>query len=436
MTVEPFLHGLVIAALSFFLALFAYLHRLYQEKGRGTTRRVRKHLEEFHDHVAPRFKMAPGRAVQTFGLLAQFTLVLVALAVGFAAETFAETPPRAIFQTAFFLVLEILIVYQFVPYVLLSRSSGRWLVPLVPVLRGLGYIVLPLLLLYEFSVSLLHLAEEEEEHSEPEESTHAIEELVEEGQERGLFEQEDVALIASVLQFADKTVREVMTPRPEIVGIAADATVADLEALVRRRRFSRVPVYGESLDEIRGVVHVRDLLEVAEKDADSRRVGELMRPVLFVPDTKSVVEVVRELQRGVQEMAVVLDEYGSVAGLLTVEDLAEEVIGEISDADQVRRAEVLKESDSAYLVRAGIELEHLQETLGISLDSRGATTLAGLVHTWFGYVPKPGESLERDGLRIQVLEATPRRVVRLRVQVLPPPEKPASGKRRKQRSAR
>lgn len=420
MPTEVILHGLVIAALTFFLALFSYVHRLYQEKGRGPTRRLRAHLENFHDQVAPRFKLEPRRALQTFALLSQLTLVLVALAIGFAVESAAVSAARAVFETVFFVVLQILLTYQFVPYVLLSRTSGNWLVPLVPLLRGFGYAVLPLLLLYGFFVSLLHLAEEDEA-PEPEEQAQAIEDLVEEGQERGIIEKEDVPLIASVLEFADKTARDVMTPRPEIVSIAASATLAELRSLIREKRFSRLPVFGKNLDDLQGVVHVRQLLEVPESQAQTRRVGELVRPVLSVPETKPVVELVRELQREMQQMAMVVDEYGSVAGLITVKDLAEEVIGEINDADQVGRAEVVRESENTYLVRAGIQLERLREWLGVSLEARETTTFAGLVHTWFGYVPKSGETLERAGLRVEVLEATPRRVVRLRVVVLPAP---------------
>ncbi len=420
MPTEVILHGLVIAALTFFLALFSYVHRLYQEKGRGPTRRLRAHLENFHEQVAPRFKLEPRRALQTFALLSQLTLVLVALAIGFAVESAAASAARAVFETVFFVVLQILLTYQFVPYVLLSRTSGNWLVLLVPLLRGFGYVVLPLLLLYGFFVSLLHLAEEDEA-PEPEEQAQAIEDLVEEGQERGIIEKEDVPLIASVLEFADKTARDVMTPRPEIVSIAANATLAELRSLIREKRFSRLPVFGKNLDDLQGVVHVRQLLEVPESQAQTRRVGELVRPVLSVPETKPVVELVRELQRQMQQMAMVVDEYGSVAGLITVKDLAEEVIGEINDADQVRRAEVVRESENTYLVRAGIPLERLREWLGVSLEARETTTFAGLVHTWFGYVPKSGETLERAGLRVEVLEATPRRVVRLRVVVLPAP---------------
>lgn len=416
---EIALHVLVISVLTFLLAVFSYLYRLYQERGREVPRRTRLHLEHFHQAIAPRLGMERRRAMQSFSLLAQLTLILAALAIGFAAQTFAGIGPRAVFQTAFFVVLELLLVYQLVPYVLLSRTSGNWLLPLLPGLRLFGYVVLPLVWLYEFFVSLLHLSEDEEE-VEAEEPTQAIEELVEEGQERGLFEKDDVRLIASVLQFADKTAREVMTPRPEIAGVAATASVADLRRLVREKRFSRVPVFGESLDDVRGVVFVRDLLEVPEHEAESRRVAQLMRPVLFVPETKPVVELIRELQRERHELAVVVDEYGSVAGLITLEDLAEEVIGEISDADQVRRAELVQESENSYLVRGGIALEPLRDALGVPLEARGASTFAGVVHAWFGYVPKPGETLERGGLRLEVLEATPRRVVRLRVTTLVP----------------
>ncbi|MEE9235190.1 MAG: hemolysin family protein [Candidatus Acidoferrales bacterium] len=413
---EPILHALAIAVLTFLLALFSYVYRLYQERGREASRRRRENIEHFHDQIEPRLKMDRRRGVQTFGLLAQLTMVLVALAIGYMAMTF-QSPGRAAFETAFFVVLEILLVYQFVPYLLMSRSRGNWLLPLVPVLRGFGYAVTPLLVLYGFCVSLLHLAESEEPE-EPEPPEQAIEELVEEGQERGILEKEDVPLIASVLQFADKTVREVMTPRPEVVGIAATATLAELRQLIRERRFSRVPVFGENLDDVQGVVFIRDLLEVPDGHEARRQVREIMRSVVFVPETKPVIELVRDLQREMQSLAVVVDEYGNVAGLITLEDLAEEIIGEINDADQVRRDEIIKESDSSYLVRGGVPLDRLRETLGIPLNGGPVTTFAGLVHAWFGYVPKPGEKIERHGLKVEVLEATPRRVVRLRVSPL------------------
>lgn len=428
------LHTAAIAVLTALLALFSYVYRLFAEDEHRASRRVREHLETFRQQLAPRLRMEHRRALQTYSLLAQLTLVLVALAIGYAAQTFARSLPQAVFETAFFVVLEILVVYQFVPYVLLSRTSGGWLAPLVPSLRVFGYVVAPMLLVYEFSVSLLHLAEEEEEPA----PAQAIAELVEEAQERGIFEKDDVPLIASVIQFADKTAREVMTPRPDIVGIAAAASVAELRQLVRQKRFSRVPVLGKNLDEVKGVVFVRDLLEVPEAEAEQRRVGELMRPVLFVPESMPVVELTRQLQRETQEMAVVVDEYGSVAGLITMEDLAEEILGEISDADQVRRAEIIKESETSFLVRGGVELDRIRTALGVPLEARNATTFAGVVHDWFGRVPKPGETVERDALRVEVLEATPRRVVRLRV-VRPAPEaveEAPARKRRKRAPAR
>jgi len=430
------LHAGVITLLTFLLALFSYVYRLYQERGREPSRRVRENAEHFHAAIAPRLKMDKRRAVQTFALLSQLTLVLAALAIGYAAETFAKSPARAVFETAFFVVLQILLTYQFVPYLLMSRTRGDWLGALAPALRAFGYAVLPLLVAYSFCVSLLHLAEEET--SEPEPPGQAIEELVEEGQERGILEKDDVPLIASVLQFADKTAREVMTPRPEIVSIAGTASVAELRQLMKEKRVSRIPVHGETLDDMKGVVFVRDVLEVPDAEAASRRVSELMRPVMFIPETKPVIELVRDLQQGMQQLAVVTDEYGSTAGLVTLEDLAEEIIGEINDADQVRRAEIVRESENTYLVRGGVELEQLREALGVALEAVEATTFAGLVHNWFGYVPKPGESLERDGLKVEVLEATPRRVVRLRVATLAPvaPAESSSKKGRKRSRAR
>ncbi|MFQ5694808.1 MAG: hemolysin family protein [Terriglobia bacterium] len=436
--VQILTYAAVLVVLIFLLALFSYLQRLYQERGHEGSRRVRAHVKYFQTIVAPRLRLERRRGLQTFALLAQITLVATALAIGLAAQTFAESALWAFVQTVVLVMLELLLIYQFLPHLLLARSRGSWLLPLARPLRLGAYAVAPLLGLYEFSVSLLHLADEDEAAPKLEETVHALEELVEEGEERGILEKGDLPLIASVVQFADKTAREVMTPRPDIVAIQAAASVAKLAELARRKRFSRMPVYGENLDDIKGMVLLRDLLEVADSEAAYRRVSELMRPVFFVPDTKPVVEIARELQRERQEMAVVVDEYGSVAGLITTEDLAEEIIGEISDADQVRRAEIVKEPEGAYLVRGGVELERARQTLGVALDSPGTTTFAGLVHGWFGRVPKPGETLERDGLRVQVLEATPRRVVRLRVTPLAPAEAvaaPASRPRRRRKAS-
>ncbi|MBI4462426.1 MAG: HlyC/CorC family transporter [Acidobacteria bacterium] len=417
--VSLLVHIVLIALLTFLLVFFAYLHRAFQEKGWRATRRLREHLEYFHEHIAPRFGMDQRRATQSFSLLAQLMLVLLALGIGSAANTFAKSAAAAVFETAFFVVLEILLLYQLFPYLLLLRSRGDWVLPCVRVARVSSYIIWPLLGVYGFGVSLLHLTDEEES-SEEETPSEAIEELVEVGQERGILAQEDVRLIASVVQFADKTVKEVMTPRPEIVAIQADAGLAELRQLLREKKFSRVPVYGQNLDDIVGIAFVRDLLDVPDGESQRRSVRELMRLALFVPETKPLVELLREMQREYQQMAMVIDEYGSVAGLVTLEDLVEEIVGEISDVDQVRRAEIVKESDTSYLVRGGAGLERLREALDRPLNAEECSTVAGLVHSWFGYVPKPGEHIERDGLRFEVLEATPRRVVRLRVSVLPP----------------
>jgi len=428
-TLPIILHAFGIALLTLLLVLFAYLQRAFQGRARGASRRAREHFDYFHVHIAPWFKMDPRRATQSFSLLAQLTLALVALAIGFAAFTFAASGVRAVFETVFFVLVEILLFYEFVPYVLITRTTGDWVVRLALLFRVLAYVVLPLLVVYDFGISFLHLTEEEEASSE-EATTEAIEQLVEEGQERGILEQEDIRLIASVVQFADKTVREVMTPRPEVIAISADASVQQLRELLRERKFSRVPAYGESLDDIVGIALARDLLDFPEGESAQRRVRELLRPAMFVPETKLVVELLREMQREYQQMAVVVDEYGNVAGLVTLEDVLEEIVGEISDVDQVRRAEIVKESDRSYLVRGGVALEQLREVLQVPLPAEDCSTVAGLVHTWFGYVPKPGESIEREGLRVEVLEATPRRVVRLRVSKLPPARAtPPSAKR-------
>jgi CBS domain containing-hemolysin-like protein len=401
------------------LVVFAYLDRVYRELGRVTAGRVHQNLDIFEAEVEPRLKLERRLASRTFSLLANLWLVAVAVETAIAVFFAVAQPAEAVIETIFFLVLEVLVAVHLIPMILLARTSGRWLGPLVPVVRVFGWLARPLETAMSFALTVAHLSEEEPEAAP--ELGEGIEAFVEAAEEEGILERDEAAMIEQVVEFSDKRVREVMTPRPDVVSIAAGATIEDLRELMVQTKFSRIPVHENSLDEVIGIVYARDLLPISESEAARRNVRELARPALFVPETKLGSELLKEMQQKNQQMAIVIDEYGLVAGLVTVEDLVEEIVGEIGEEDRQPAPDVVRESADSMVLRGSIPVEKLEELFGIELRcglGEAATTVAGLLNNLVGHVPAAGEMIEHDGLRFEVLEANQRKVLRLRARRL------------------
>jgi putative hemolysin len=213
-----------------------------------------------------------------------------------------------------------------------------------------------------------------------------------------------------------------MTPRPKIFAVPLDTTVEQLTEQLRERPYSRVPVFEGNLDHIRGIVQSRDILQVPDSEAHTKTVQDLMNTDLyFVPETKRGSELLRELQRENIRLAIVIDEYGGVAGVVTIEDLVEEIVGEINDGRQ-DNAEIGRDTDGSYIVPGSMDVDHLDELFGLqvealNLDEWEATTVAGFVTEAAGHIPQRGEIVEHDGLIFEILDATSRRVERLRIRV-------------------
>jgi putative hemolysin len=281
--------------------------------------------------------------------------------------------------------------------------------------RAALWIVYPIESVLDALVSVLHLSEDEHTAATEEQS---IEALVDAATEEGIIEQDEARLIEQVVEFGDKHVRDVMTPRPDVIAISVASTLEDLRELVVETKFSRVPIYDKSLDDVLGIVVARDMLEVPERDAARRSVRELMRPALFVPETKLGSELLKELQQKNQQMAIVIDEYGTMAGIVTIEDLVEEIVGEMGEEDRRPVPDVLREGGGSMILRGSTSLGKMGELFGLSLESAAeqanATTVAGLLNRVAGHVPRTGEVIESDGLRFEVLEANQRKVLRVR----------------------
>lgn len=227
-------------------------------------------------------------------------------------------------------------------------------------------------------------------------------------------------LLRAVVNFGETLVREVMTPRPDIVAIQADATIDDLRRLVREQEYSRLPVYSDNLDNIVGLIVVKDLIQMTAEPDGTRKVSEMMRSPAFVPETKRVVDLLREFQQGRIQLAMVVDEYGGTAGLVTVEDVVEELVGEIHDEYDSDVEPVVREADDAFVFSAKVGIGEVTDRLGLEIEEGAFETVGGFVLSRVGRVPAVGERFEFEGLEVEILEAERRRIHKVRLRRLPP----------------
>jgi len=325
---------------------------------------------------------------------------------------------EAIVELSVFIALEVVIVMHFIPDLLLYRTTGRWLLPLLPAIRASLWLVWPFRVFIEGAETLARISEKESEKTDEQRTEEGIEALVEAAEEEGIIEPEQADLIEQVVEFSDKRVREVMTPRPDIVTISADVTLEELHTKFVETGFTRLPVFDKTIDDIVGVAHAQDMLTIADADLPRRKVRDFMKPVLFIPETKVGSELLKEMRQKDQTIAVVIDEHGSVAGIATMEDLVEEIVGESGDQTAEQVGEIIKEPDGAMVLPGGLAISEVEELLGIQFGERAAetvTTLAGLLSHASGKVPAPGDKIDLEGHRFEVLDANQTKVVSVRI---------------------
>jgi CBS domain containing-hemolysin-like protein len=241
--------------------------------------------------------------------------------------------------------------------------------------------------------------------------------LIEVGEEEGILEGEEAERIHSIIEFGDTRVNEVMTPRTEIVALPITATVREARDIMIESKYSRLPVYREQIDNIEGLIYVRDLLQCWPECREDETIASLLRMVYFVPETKAVADLLEEMQKAHVQLAIVIDEYGGIAGLVTVEDILEEIVGEIEDED-IEHEEIIEivEGDNGYYdVLGSTEIAKIERLFDMEIEDDDFTTIAGLVISESGYVPRAGAHLTLRGLDVEVLEADDRRINRLRL---------------------
>jgi putative hemolysin len=290
-------------------------------------------------------------------------------------------------------ILEILLP-TFDPIARLLGPLSRWISGIVPAARRAGPAPTP--------------------DEAAEEANLAAKAYIDTAEQEGLIEGEERRLLQSIVDFGDTLVREVMTPRPDIVAIRDTATVGDVRALFREQEYSRFPVYKDSLDNIAGFVFVKDLVILSTAD-DERPVTTLLRPAVVVPETKRVPELLKQFQRQQTQCAIVVDEYGGTAGLVTIEDLLEEIVGEIRDEYDVEAEPIVDEGQGRWVFSGKANVGEVIQRLNVEIEREGFETVGGYLLSQLGRVPAVGEKFEVDGLNVEVLDAERRRINRVRM---------------------
>jgi putative hemolysin len=414
--------NLIILATLFVLfglmTLVSYVGRVYSEMGKFLSRHFQDNIDAFEQKVEPRLGVSRERAALSMSVLGQLTTAAVAMLVGFTVFRDRAWSIYEILQATLSLILIVIVFHRFLPFLLFSRTKGLWLIRWTFLLKTLIYLTLPVTLVLGFLQSVVALTREHVDR-EPETQAEAVDALIEVGQEEGILDESNRELIQSVVEFGEKTVREAMKPRPEIVAVSTDTTIEQFVELLRHKPYSRVPVYEGTIHNIRGIVYAQDILQVPDSEAHTRRVDTIMRKdVYFVPESKLGSDLLREMQKNNIRMAIVVDEYGGIAGLVTIEDLVEEIVGEIRDEHD--KTDVVRENEHSYIVPGNMDVDRLSELFGMRAEGKASATVAGLVSELAGRIPQTGEVVEEDGLRFEVLESTQRRVERVRITAVEP----------------
>jgi CBS domain containing-hemolysin-like protein len=307
----------------------------------------------------------------------------------------------------------IVLVWKFILALVPDDAAEISLRFLIPVSHFFYFLFFPVL--YPLRSLVARFERETEDPSENGQvSDEEVQAFIDVGEEEGILEESEGRLLQQIVDFGDRLARELMTPRIDMVAFDAKRPVAELAKLFSESKYSRIPIYTSSIDQITGIVHVKDILDILLK-GDQRPAGEIARPPYFVPETKKVSELLREFQSEHLQVAVVVDEFGGTAGIITIEDIVEEIVGDISDEHEDDEMTPVDLGGGEFLVSGLMRVDTLEEILETDLKSDDYETVAGLIFTTLGRVPKPGTFVAKGGYRFVVERADRRRIYRVRV---------------------
>jgi putative hemolysin len=347
-------------------------------------------------------------------------VLLIIIAILITQLNLQQWPIHGLISSFAEIVLISILFRQLLPQLFTQNNPEKKLIRLIRIFNPF-YLVLRMLSspLSRFLNFYKQLHEEATNSNEPEEEAAGkeIQAYLEIGEDEGILQEEDTKLIQSVVEFGDTLVREVMTPRTKIIACEENVTMAGLRELMVQHRHSRIPIYREDMDHIIGIAYIRQLMAELIQGRESQSIAGLVNPVLFVPGTKPVSKLLKDLQQRGDYTAIVIDEFGGVAGLVTIEDLVEEIVGEIRDEDEAKINKIIEEGPRCFVVRGSAELSRLEELSGNKFEDLNCSTAAGLVMSYLGRVPVTGEAFELEGLKVQILDADRKRVLWIRIQL-------------------
>lgn len=388
------------------------LRKLIGENGEKPEARSRVFLKQVLEN-RPRFG---------FALSATIQILLVVVAVLITSISLTLFPNKRLVLVGLVAGLILAGIFrQLVPLLIATRNPEGTLLFLLPILRpffpAMAFLSDPFQSLFDRSRRNKDQVTEEGEEEEEDDDSGDLQALIDVGEAEGILEEEEGELIHSIIEFGDTRVSEVMTPRPDIVAVPNTATIREARNIMLDSKYSRLPVYGDQIDSIDGIIYVRDLLQCWAEGSEDANIRPLIRSVYEVPETKPVAELLEEMQKAHVQLAMVIDEYGGVSGLVTVEDILEEIVGEIEDEDIAGEElqEIVEAKEGSYEVMASTEIGKIERLFDMEIEADDFTTIAGLVINESGKVPAVGEVLTIRGLEVEILEADERRINRLRI---------------------
>ena len=399
---------LIYSFFALFIAGFwSILFAAFRETGNAGIARLvdkRPDAKARLEHWAPKWDLL--RTTLRFSL----TLFEIA-AVAFALTTFPLNHPLHWAGLLLVMTLLYMVFIRVIPFVLAESYADRLSLTFLPLVTGITHLLSPLVWpVYAMERGLLARAlsssDEEDRPSAEEEIMTLVDQT-----DTDELEEEERDIIRSVFEFGETVVREIMTPRVDIEGLKDEATIDECIDKVKHSRHSRFPIYHETVDNIRGVIHVKDLLRLIAQDQENRSVNDITKKISIVPETMPINDLLKQMQVQNSQMAVVVDEYGGTAGIVCMEDIIEELVGEIRDEYDHAEKEIQKRPDGSILVKANLAVNDLNEELNLSIpESDEYDSIGGYVISELGTIPKPGDTLSAIGLEISVQNASPRRI--------------------------
>ena len=391
------------------------LRRISSEEDSVDTSRSVKFLREILEN-RPRFRFALSSAIQI--LLIGVTVLLTVIVSHFTSTSF-----ELLLFSLLMSLLATVLIRQILPRLLVRNNTEKKLLFLLPAIR-------PIYAVASFFVESVS----KDKHTKAREKIEAtiapaltderdddnnedFQALMEVGEAEGIIEEREREMIETFVEFSDTRVGEIMTPRTEICGISVGSTIKDARDLIVAEKYSRIPVYRDTIDNIEGMIYVRDLMQAWAEEKEEKLVSTILRDAFFIPETKTASELLKDMQLNHVQVAIVIDEYGGVAGLVTVEDILEEIVGEIEDEDTEHEEiiEIVEGDDGYWDVIGSTEIFKIERIFDADLEDEDYTTIAGMVTSEAGYVPKEGDKLELRGLAVEILRADEKKIHLLRL---------------------